>query len=104
MERVTKPFIHLTIDAVDTVIFDPEGRFDADLYDRYPTFAGARDAALSSIELMLDLGDYDGDDHRAELEAMLGLLEPARAFEDLERHPAYRSLLGRLEPAPTVAA
>ena len=46
MECLSKPFVHLTIDAVDTVILDPEGRFDPELYDHYATFTEARDAAL----------------------------------------------------------
>jgi hypothetical protein len=104
MLRVAKPFVHLPIDAVDTVIFDPEVRFDADRFDRYATFAEARDAALSSIELMLDEGDYDGADHQAELEVMLRLLEPAATIMDLQAHPDYQAFLGRIGSAGTVAA
>jgi hypothetical protein len=104
MDSFAKPFVHLTIDAVDTVAFDPEGRFDAERYDRYESFTGARDAALSSIEIMLDEEDYDGEDHREELERMLGLLESAASYEDLKHHSAHRWLLDRLDPAQPVAA
>lgn len=93
MEPTTKPYVHLSINAVDAVAFDPEGRYDADRHDRYSTFEQARDAALSSIELMLDERDYDGEDHKEELEQMLGLLEPARTFDDLECRADYRRLL-----------
>jgi hypothetical protein len=99
-----KPFVHLTIDAVDTVVFDPEGRLDAERYDRYDSFAQARDAALSSIEIMLDEGDYDGEDHRVELERMLGLLEASSTHEDLESQADYRWQLSRLDSARAVAA
>jgi hypothetical protein len=104
MRRVTRPFVHLPIDAVDTVVFDPEGRYDADRHDRYGSFEEARDAAISSIEIMLDEGDYDGVDHRAELEAMLGLLGPAAGFEEMRGDPGYQDLLGRLEAGRPVAA
>ena len=53
---------------------------------------------------MLDEGDYDGDDHRVELERMLRLLEPAGTLDDLTGNPDYRWFLDRLEPARTVAA
>ncbi|MFO0909691.1 MAG: hypothetical protein U0794_15320 [Isosphaeraceae bacterium] len=99
-----KPYVHLTIDAVDAVVFDPENRFDAERYDRYPTFIQARDAALSSIEVMLDEGDYDGDDHRVELERMLQILEPAESFDDLKNQADYKWFLARLAPAMTIAA
>ena len=46
MDRLAKPYVHLTIDAVDAVVFDPEGRLDPERYDHYPTFTEARDAAL----------------------------------------------------------
>src|ERR1700677_3776714 len=98
MEHFTKPFVHLPIDAVDSVIFDPAGRFEAKQYDRYASFTEARDAALSSIEIMLDEADYDGEDHREELERMLGLLESASSFDDLAAQPAHRRLLHRLDP------
>lgn len=104
MDSLTRPFVHLAIDAVDTVIFDPEGRYDPELYDHYPTFVSARDAALSSVELTLDAGDYDGDDHRDELQRMLGLLESAETFEALSCQPGYRWFMDRLEPARTSAA
>ncbi len=104
MDHASKPFVHLTIDAVDTVILDPEGRFDPELYDHYTTFTEARDAALSSVELILDEGDYDGDDHREELERMLVLLESADTFEALSSKPGYHWFLARLQPARTTAA
>lgn len=104
MNPVTKPFVHLTIDAVDMVILDPEGMFDPDQYDRYATFIEARDAALTSIELMLDAGDYDGEDHREELERMLALLESAGSFEGLEHQPDYRWFLERLAPGRAAVA
>ena len=104
MDSLSKPYVHLTIDAVDFVVFDAEGDFDADRYDRYATFAEARDAALSSIEIMLDEEDYDGDDHREELEQMLGYLESSDSYEDLESQASYRRLLDRLAPARSAAA
>jgi len=104
MEPTVKPYVHHTINAVDAVAFDPDGRFDADRHDRYATFDQARDAALSSIELMLDEGDYDGEDHKEELERMLGLLEAATSFECLEAHPEYQGFLGLLDPTPSLAA
>src|SRR4051794_440605 len=104
MDRLTKPFVHLTIDAVDAVVFDPEGRFDPEQYDHYPTFIEARDAALSSVELILDEGDYDGDDPREELQRMLGLLESADTFDSLAGQPAYHWFLDRLDPARPSAA
>jgi hypothetical protein len=104
MEPTSKPYVHLSINAVDAVAFDPKGRYDADRHDRYATFDQARDAALSSIELMLDEGDYDGDDHKEELEQMLGLLESASSFKDLDGQSDYRSLLERLESAAPAAA
>ena len=104
MHPDSKPFVHLPIDAVDVVAFDPEGRYDGDRYDRYATFVEARDAALTSIELMLDHGDYDGEDHLAELEEMLGLLESASTFEPLQANPAYREFVVRLGTARPVAA
>src|SRR5262245_8069419 len=104
MESLSKPYVHLPVDAVDTVVFDAEGHFDGERYDRYATFAEARDAALSSIEIMLDEADYDGDDHREELEQMLGHLESASSIEELESQASYRRLLDRLAPARTVAA
>ena len=64
MDRLAKPFVHLTIDAVDAVILDNDGSYDPELYDHYSTYTEARDAALSSVELMLDERDYDGEDHR----------------------------------------
>jgi hypothetical protein len=104
MEHFTKAFVHLPIDAVDSVIFDPKGRFEAELYDRYASFIEARDAALSSIEIMLDEADYDGDDHREELERMLGLLNSSSSYEELERQPEYQRVLERLDPVRSFAA
>jgi len=104
MDRLSKPYVHLPIDAVDTVVFDPEGRFDGEQYDRYASFTEARDAALSSIEIMLDEEDYDGEDHREELERMLGHLEAASCQEELERHAVHRRLVARFDPARSAAA
>ena len=104
MEHFKKPFVHLPIDAVDSVVFDPEGRFEADLYDRYASFTEARDAALSSIEIMLDEADYDGEDHRDELERMLGLLNSSSSYEELKRHPEYQQILERPDPVRSFAA
>ena len=104
MNSVTKPYLHLSINAVDTVVFDPEGYHDNDRSDRFDTFDEARNAALSCIELMLDEEDYDDDDHRQELELMLGILEGASSSRDLERCPPYLSFLSRLEPAQRGAA
>jgi hypothetical protein len=101
MHPDSKPFVHLPIDAVDVVAYDPEGRYDG---DRYATFAEARDAALTSIEIMLDHGDYDGEDHLAELEEMLGLLESASSFGQLEADPGYREFVERLGMVRPVAA
>jgi len=91
MNLCSKPYVHLPIDAVDTVVFDREDRFEADRYDRYTSFAEARDAARSSIEIMLDEGDYDGEDHRQELANMLGLLDTfyLRRTGALPRVPAH---------------
>jgi hypothetical protein len=104
MDSLLKPYVHLTIDAVDTVILDAEGQLDSERYDRYATFTEARDAALSSIEIMLDEKDYDGEDHREELERMLGPLESSETFQELEGHAAYRRLIARLDRAHSVAA
>jgi hypothetical protein len=104
MEYCRKPFVHLPIDAVDSVVFDPEGRFEAEQHDRYASFIEARDAALSSIEIMLDEADYDGDDHRSELEQMLGLLDSSSSYDELERHPEYRRIIERLDPVSLFAA
>jgi hypothetical protein len=104
MDSLSKPYVHLAIDAVDTVAFDPEGHFDAELFDHYATYTEARDAALSSIEIMLDEEDYDGDDHREELERMLGLLETSSDYDELKRQATHRRLLDRLELARSAAA
>src|SRR3984957_20580050 len=104
MDSLSRPYVHVPIDAVDTVAFDPEGQFAGERYDRYATFAEARDAALSSIEIMLDEEDYDGEDHREELERMLGLLESASSYEELERHPEYQRVLERAAPVSLFAA
>lgn len=42
MNSLSKPYVHLPIDAVNTVVFDPEGDFDGEQFDRYPSFAEAR--------------------------------------------------------------
>jgi hypothetical protein len=104
MEHFTKPFVHLPIDAVDSVIFDPAGHFEAKQYDRYASFTEARDAAQSSIEIMLDEADYDGEDHREELERMLGLLDSSSSYEELERHPEYQRIVERADPVSLFAA
>ncbi len=104
MKPVSKPYVHLSIDSVDLVLFDPQGRYDANRYDRYASFVEARDAALTCIEAMLDEADYEDETHRSELEAMQGLLEAANGFEDLEAQPGYRWFLERLEPVASVAA
>jgi hypothetical protein len=104
MEPKAKPYVHLTINAVDAVTFDPEGRYDADQHDRYATFDQARDAALSSIELMLDERDYDDEGHREELERMLGLLEAAPTFDDLKGCSDYHHLLETLTLGRLAAA
>ncbi len=104
MNAVAKPYLHLSINAVDTVVFDPAGCHDNDRSDRFDTFGEARDAALSCVELMLDEQDYDDDDHRQELEQMLGILENASSYTDLERCPRYREFLSPLEPAQRGAA
>jgi len=94
-----KPYVHLSINAVDAVVFDPEGQFDSDRSDRFATFTEARDAALSCIEVMLHEGDYDDEEHRDELELMLGVLETAESFEEIQDSPAYLTFVSRLEPA-----
>ncbi len=104
MDPREKPYVHTPINAVDAVTYDPEGLYDADRHDRYATFEQARDAAQSSIELMLDERDFDGDDHKAELESMLRLLESADSFDGLAGRSEYRSLLERLASAQPAAA
>ena len=104
MPFTDKPFVQLAIEQVDTVIRDPEGRYDAEFFDRYETFEAARDAALTSIEVMLDEADYDGDDHLEELTTMQRLLEAASSIDELETEKSYAWFLGRLAPAFTVAA
>jgi hypothetical protein len=104
MDHVSKLFVHLPIDAVDSVVFDPEDRFPAEQYDRYASFNEARDAALSSIEIMLDEEDYDGDDHREELERMLEILGSSSSFDELQLCAEYRRFLERLEPVMLFAA
>ena len=104
MHFLGKPYVHVPIDAVDTVIFDPEGLFDPEQFDHYETFEAARDAALSSIEVMLDEEDYDGEDHCEELERMHDLLEASSSFEELEQQPFHRWLCEQLDLARTAAA
>jgi hypothetical protein len=96
MDLRNRPFVHIAIDSVDTVAHDPTGRLDPDRYDHYATFVEARDAALSCVELLLHEKDYDGEDHREELERMESLLESASTFEELEGQPGYQWFLGRL--------
>ena len=104
MNLCSKPYVHLPIDAVDTVVFDREDRFEADRYDRYTSFTEARDAARSSIEIMLDECDYDGEDHRQELVSMLGLLEMSSSFEEMSLSPEYQHVLDKLGPVKSLAA
>jgi hypothetical protein len=104
MDHVSKLFVHLPIDAVDSVLFDPEDRFPAEQYDRYPSFTEARDAALSSIEIMLDEEDYDGDDHRQELERMLEVLGSSASYDELQICPEHRRILERLDRVMLAAA
>ena len=104
MSAIEKPFVHIAIDAVDAVLFDPEGRYDPEVHDRYGTFDTARDAALTSVEVMLDEQDYDDEVHRVELEKMRELLEQSRSFDDLIRQPGYQWFLHRLIRDRTVAA
>ena len=104
MDYRAKPYVHLSINAVDTVIHDPEGRYDSDRSDRFASFGEARDAALSCVELMLHEGDYDDEEHREELERMLGPLETSETFEQLEGHSAYRRLVARLDLERSAAA
>ena len=56
------------------------------------------------MELLLDEEDYDGEDHRLELEQMLGILENAASYEDLEGCPRYLEFVSLLEPAHLGAA
>lgn len=98
MDDLIRPFVHVSIDAVDAVVYDADSRYDAEIHDHYATFGEARDAALSCVELLLDEGDYDGEDHREELERMQGLLESAETFDDLAAQPGYRWFLQRIEP------
>jgi len=104
MKDISKPYVHLPIDAVDTVVFDLENRFEADRYDRYASFTEARDAAQSSIEIMLDECDYDGEDHRQELVKMLGLLEMCSSFDELAICSEYQRFLENLDLITSLAA
>lgn len=104
MPFTNKPFVQLAIEQVDTVIHDPEGRYDAESFDRYETFEAARDAALTSIEVMFDEADYDGEDHLDELTTMHRLLESASTFDDLEAEESYAWFLSRLAPVLTAAS
>ena len=98
MDTTPKHYVHVTFDAVDVVVYDADARYDAEVHDHYATFTEARDAALSCVELLLDEGDYDGEDHRDELERMRGLLEAAATFDDLAGQSEYRWFLDRIEP------
>ena len=105
MEHLQKPFVHLPIDAVDSVVFDPEGRFDARSCTTDTLRSSkTRDAALSSIEIMLDEADYDGDDHQHELEQMRVLLDASSSFDNLISHSAYQQFVERFEPLRACAA
>src|SRR3954468_85989 len=99
MPDTNKPFVQLSIDAVDALVFDPEGRYDPESFDRYETFVMARDAALTSIEVMLDEGDYDDEAHREELEQMRSMLETSESYEELMQLAAYRRFLRKLSKA-----
>jgi hypothetical protein len=96
MDLFNRPFAHIAIDSVDTVAFDPTGNYDPERYDHYATFVEARDAALSCVELLLHEGDFDGEDHREELERMESLLENSSTLEELEGQPDYQWFLGRI--------
>src|SRR6516165_1867233 len=87
MQQVPKPYVHLSVDSVDLVVFDPQGHHSADRHDRYARFTEARDAALTCVEIMLDEAEYEDEVHRSELETMQRLLEAATAFEDLAAQP-----------------
>jgi hypothetical protein len=104
MNHFSKPYVHLPVDAVDTVVLDLDDRFEADRYDRYLSFAEARDAAQSSIEIMLDEGDFDGEDHRQELVSMLVLLEKCSSVEELTLCPEYQRILEKLDLGTSLAA
>jgi hypothetical protein len=93
MSQPIRPFVQMAINAVDVVLSDPEVRYDPDQFDRYETFESARDAALTSIEVMLDEGDYDDEDHRVDLERMRQMLESATTYDELHAQAAYRKFL-----------
>jgi hypothetical protein len=103
MDSLNRPFVHIAVDSVDTVAYDSAGRFDPEQYDHYATYVEARDAALSCVELLLHEGDYDGEDHREELERMESLLQDASTFEELEGQPGYQWFLGRLDAIRSAA-
>ena len=96
MDLLNRPFAHIAIDSVDTVAYDPAGNYDPERYDHYGSFVEARDAALSCVELLLHEGDFDGEDHREELERMESLLQNASTIEELEGQADYHWFLGRL--------
>jgi hypothetical protein len=104
MNSLTKPYVHVGIDEVDAVLFDVEGSFDPEVHDRYESFDAARDAALTSIETMLDERDYDGEDHLEELERMRVMLEAAPSYDELEAQPGYQWFLRKLAGERTAAA
>jgi hypothetical protein len=103
MNAVSQPYLHLALNAVDTVVFDPDGVYDSERSDRYASFGEARDAALSCVEVMLHEGEYDDDEHRDELELMRSLLETAETFNDLKSCPEYAWFLKKLVPAQQAA-
>jgi hypothetical protein len=104
MKGLNKPYVHVGIDAVDAVVCDVEGYYDPEVHDRYESFDTARDAALTSIEAMLDERDYDGEDHREELERMRVMLEAARSYGELEALSGYQWFLRKLPRSRTFAA
>jgi hypothetical protein len=103
MTDTYRPYVQIAVNAIDLVLSDPDCRYDANQFDRYETFDAARDAALTSVEVMLDEQDYDDEEHRGELETMRQLLESAVSLEDLLAQPSYRRFLEPLKPVLTAA-
>ena len=55
MEQAPKPYVQESPSTtVDIVVFDPEGRYDPEQYDRFVNFEQSRDAALCCIEDVLE--------------------------------------------------
>ncbi len=96
MPHTIRPFVHLAVDAVDLVVADPEERYDADHFDRYQTFESARDAALTSVEVMLDEKDFDDESHRLDLELVREMLETAQEYGDLLGKADYHRFLSAI--------